>query len=197
MKLTIVLVHNKGDKGNTAQIEALKTMLDRSTEYLDGQDEETGEIIPNAYTREVFKLKDLPVDHELFIKQIIPYGVTPPENRDEINNGGMVYYGEGDEDKIGDHPRFFNWAMSRGMNDGADVVLYLEDVLELDMTRLSTKLSALRSTKNKTEFVEDTYGKMATQKLYSKVSRLDETKQLSEAITEMKADVEEKGMLNG
>ena len=108
VKLAIVLTHNKTDAENISQIDTLKALL---TEVVDGPflNEETGE----TWTTIHHEIIGLGIPHEVKVYQIIPFGVTLPPNRYEFNSGGMVYYGAGDEDKTGDHPRFFNWGLKR------------------------------------------------------------------------------------
>lgn len=169
--LAITLVHNKTDAENEAQITALKALL---TEVTDGPftNEETGE----TWTTTHHEIIGLTIPHTVKVYQVIPFGVIPPANRGEINSGGMVYYGLGDEDKIGNHPRFFNWGLKRGTDYGADISLYLEDVSKFDITKLSTKFEKLIDKNDPMEFDEDVCGKLATVNLLKEKGQLDETK---------------------
>lgn len=192
MKIAITLVHNKTDSQNSAQIEVLKSFL-KTVEDVPFLDEETGE----TWTTFHQELTDLSTPHEVRIYQVIPFGVTPPANRNDINSGGIVYYGKGDEDKIGNHPRFFNWELKRGTDNGADLSIYLEDVSKFDVAKLEEKLVKLADKDDGTEFAEDVYGKIGTKKLLREVGQLKEDRQLGEAITEYKTRVVGKGLKNG
>ena len=122
MNLAIILVHNKSTSENIAQIDTIKSLL---TEITDGPfiNEETGE----TWTTIHHEIIGLGFPHQVKVYQVIPFGVTPPSNIYDINSGGLVQYGKGDEDKVGKHPRFFNWGLKRGTDYGADIVIYLDN----------------------------------------------------------------------
>lgn len=187
VNIAIVLTHNKGDTGNAAQISTLKSLL---TEVVDGPftNPETGE----TWTTIHHELIGLPFPHSVKVYQVIPFGVTPPPNRNEVNSGGMVYYRAGDEDKIGDHPRFFNWGLKRGTDNGAEVVVHLEDVSKLVTEDLAVQLNTIIDPDTKEEYLEDTSVKIASLKLLKEVGQLDETKTKIESIAEMKGKLEVK-----
>lgn len=192
MKISITLVHNKTDSENTAQIEALKPLL-KTIEDGPFTNPDTGETWTTFHQEFI----GLNTPHEVRVYQVVPFGVTPPVNRGEIQSGGIVYYGEGDEDKTGNHPRFFNWGLKRGTDNGADVSIYLEDVSKFDLKKLEKKLTKLMDRNDTTEYAEDTYGKMGTVKLLKEVGQLKEDRNLSQAVAEFKQRVTQKGLKVG
>lgn len=189
MKISITLVHNKTDAQNEAQITALASYLE---EIVDGPftDPETGE----SWTTTHHEIKGLNIPHEVKVYQIIPYGVTPPPSRYLINSGGIVQYGLGDEDKTGSHPRFFNWALKRGTDNGADISIYIEDITKISPVKAR---QALQKFTNDTEFVEADFGKLASLRLLKQVGQLKEDKILNDAFIDLKSRVVEKGLKNG
>lgn len=177
MNISITLVHNKTDAENQAQIESLKSLLN-TIEDIHDEFDENGEVVGqfSTFHQEFIGLN---IPHVVKIYQVIPFGVTPPENRGDINSGGIVYYGKGDEDKVGDHPRFFNWGAKRGIDQGADVSLYIDDVSKLNVTDLRATLNS------KPEFKEETFGKVISKEEFGK-GQLDEKKSLKDIISEKK-----------
>ena len=192
MKLSITLVHNKNDKQNEAQITALKELL---LEVVDGPflNEETGE----EWTTIHHELKGLPFPHEVKIYQVIPYGVTPPQNRYEINSGGIVQYGEGDNDKTGDHSRFFNWGFKRGSDNGAEISIHIEDIKKFNVDDLAIQINSLIDPEDKHEYAENQGAKIVTLKLIKKLGQLDESKTRTQAFNDLKAKSAERGLKNG
>lgn len=195
MKLAIVLIHNKGNLGNTLQIEVLKPLIEKQTVLHSGQVDFKGNTIPDFETY-YYTIKGLTIPHEAKFYQIVPFGVNPPTNLYDIDSY-KVFYGKGDEDKVGDHPRFFNWGLKRGTDYEADIVLQLDDVASLDILNLPAKLNALIEPTNPTEFTEASYGRMATKKLLKEVGQLDEAKNFDAAIIDLKERVIKKGFVNG
>lgn len=186
MKIAITLIHNKTDVENSAQIEALKSLL---VEVTDGPftNPDTGE----TWTTIHHEIKNLNIPHEVKVYQVVPFGVTPPANRGDINSGGIVYYGKGDEDKTGNHPRFFNWAHKRGTDNGAEVSIYLEDVSQLTAAKVRNALT------RSNDYEDREWGKLATLKLLKQVGQLKEDRAFINAITELKQRVAEKGLKHG
>lgn len=216
MNIAICLVHNKSNKANKAQLDALIPLIEKHTEshdeevqdrtvteveekYLDEFGAEqtrmvTQEVLGEPYTATFetyyYTLKGLP-DYEVKFFQIIPFGVTPPPNIDAIDSH-KVWYGEGDSDKQGDHPRFFNWALKRGTDLGAEVVLYMEDIKKLSIDDLATELNTLVDPNVKTEFIENQSAKLSTVKLLHDEGQLREDKSLSEELVDYKEKISEK-----
>lgn len=194
MTIAVVLVHNKTDAENIAQIDALKALIEVNEEMFDEYDSE-GNVI-GQFTKTYYTLQGLSLDHRAIFLQIIPYGVTEPPNLYDIDSA-KVFYRLGDEDKTGKHPRFFNWGLKRGTDYGADICIYLDDYKKFDVSKLLPKIEKLSDKIDTTEFVDDTSCKVATLKMLKDVGQLKEDQTLSNAITDLKARVVEKGYKNG
>jgi len=192
MKLALILTHNKSNQENTNQINSVKSIL---KEVTDGPffNEETGE----TWTTIHHEIIGLNIPHEVKVYQIVPFGVTPPENIYEINSGGIVYYLKGDEDKTGDHPRFFNWGLKRGTDYGAEIVIHLEDYKKLKVEDLPFYLNSLIDPNDTTEFAEDQSSKFSTLRLLKEIGLIDENKTKEDGIIELKQKVKDKGWKNG
>lgn len=213
-QIAITLIHNKAN--NKAQIESLLPLIEKHTEiheeevrdrtvteeeekYLDEFGVEqvrmvTKEVLSEPYTATFetyyYTLKGLP-EYNVKFYQIVPYGVEKPSNIHLIDSHN-VFYGEGDEDKIGDHPRFFNWAIKRGTDMGAEVVLYMDDVKKLSIDDLAVELNTLLDPDIKTEFIENESAKISTVKLLRDEGHLREDKSLSEELVDYKEKISEK-----
>jgi hypothetical protein len=185
MNIAITLVHNKSDQENFDQVEALKSMLEL-VEDPPFTDEEG-----NSYTTHHQQIKGLDIPHTVRIYQVVPFDKERPSNWGDINTGGIVDYLKGDEDKVGDHPRFFNWGLKRGTDNGAELSIYLEDVSKFNIKRLKAKLT------NDTDFDEDESCKIASVRLLREIGQLDERKARSEAISELKGRISVRGVRNG
>lgn len=194
MNLAIILTHNKSDQENIDQITNLRSLLTDVPVEFNEYDEE-GNVI-GQFTKVHHEI-GLPFPHEVKVYQVIPFGVTPPPNRYEVNSGGLVYYGAGDEDKTGDHPRFFNWGLKRGTDGGGEVVVHIEDIKKFSVDDLAIQLNSVIDPDDKHEFVEDEAVKIASLKLLKEKGQLDETKTKEEAITELKQRVDGKGFRSG
>jgi hypothetical protein len=138
IKLAIVIVHNKGDVGNIAQIETLKPLITQITD-VNTQYDVNGKAI-GTYNIYHYEVAGLSIPHELKLYQVVPYGVKEPSNFYDIDSHNVLYR-KGDEDKTGDHPQFFNWGVKRGTDYGADYVIYLPDVSQFTKIKLQTLLS--------------------------------------------------------
>lgn len=193
MNIALVIVHNQGDQGNFDQIEALKNLITRVTDHHEELNEEGALMEYDTYH---YEINNLGVEQTLRCYQIFPYGVTPPSNKDDIDSH-KVYYGAGDEDKTGDHPRFFNWGLKRATDYGADLVIHLEDHRKLDFKKLLSKLQKVADKNDTTEFVEDQSCKISSLKLLKQVGQLDERGSKNQSIADLKQRVLDKGMKNG
>ena len=200
MQIAVVIVHNKTDAENQAQIDLVKSLIDEVREPLftfddSGNqipllDEETGTQLTSLTG---YKVKGLSIDHLIRFYQIIPFGVTPPPNLYELDSH-KVFYGAGDEDKTGNHPRFFNWGLKRGTDYGADICIYLDNLPQFTATKAR---QALQKFTNDTEFVEATFGKLASLRLLKEVGLLKEDRNLTEAISDLKTRTTGKGLKVG
>lgn len=199
MNLAIVLVHNKSDQENEAQIEEL---LNRLTEVRLPLFEEDKPVLNDEGIQKTYfshyLLDGLNIEHVVSVYQIVPfqpdntsepYEAVRPLNFNRLNSHNVLY-GRGDEDKLGDHPRFFNWGLKRSTDYGADVVLNVEDVSKLNIKELNSQLLQLTDRQDKTEFIEAESGILATAKVLKEVGQLDESITKEEAIIALKNDIE-------
>lgn len=205
--LALIITHNKSDLENSEQIEILKPLIEKQT-VLNDQYDENGNVVGQFETY-YYTLKGLNLPHKLRVFQILPYqpnnsrlaqgkpyeGVWPT-NANDIDSH-RVAYGINDQDKMGDHPRFFNWGLKRGTDYGADIVIHLEDHKKFKVGDLPFYLNSLIDPEDKTEYAEDQSCKYATLKLLKEVGQLDEKKTKKNAVDELKQRVTEKGLKNG
>lgn len=196
LNLAIVLTHNKGDAENFNQIEFFKSITEIKVESHPESTDPYGNIFPafNTYHQII---KGLLIPHEIKIYQIIPFGVTPPQNRGDINSGGMVYYQKGDEDKVGDHSRFFNWGIKRSTDNGAEITIHVDDYKSFTVDDIPFILNTLADPLDKTDFVEQPSAKFTTVRILKTVGQVTENKPLSEAIGDYKTKIVSKGFING
>lgn len=197
MKLAIILVHNKGNQGNIDQIEALKQYVESYQESVTTDDgpafiqkcrfkdtqEEVDIIHVVPFQPENLKLNF--TNPEDGLSHAVYYEAKTPANFHDLYSY-CVKYGIGDEDKVGTHPRFFNWGLKRGTDRGADTVLYLADSTKFTPQKLAKKLAKL------SDFDEDDYGTFGTLKLQrDNIGKevLKESKPFPEAVAELKQKV--------
>lgn len=187
MQIAVTIIHNKSDVENFNQIELVKQFIEEVREsYIDENGEQHNILLG-------YKVKGLTLDHIVRFFQIVPFGVTPPSNLYDIDSH-KVFYGKGDEDKIGSHPRFFNWGLKRGTDYGADISIYLDNILQFN-TRGAVQ--ALQKLTGDTELVETTFGKIASKRLLQMVGQLKEDTNLDQALIYLKQKVIQKGLKNG
>lgn len=192
-RIAIILVHNKSDVDNFNQIEIIKSLIEKKSIVHDIYDPITKQPTGSTFTTFYYTIKTLPITHEVLFYQIIPFGVIPPTNRDTIDSW-KVYYAKGDEDKVGNHPRFFNWGLKRGTDYGADVVVYLDDIFMFNVINLKDSLDKLI---NNTELIETSFGKISSFKLLQEVGQLKENITITEAFTDLKQRLTQKGLNYG
>ena len=134
--IAITLIHNRPE--NSSQIAALKAMLTEIREpVLDARGRPFTNPDGSPQTTHVrYELRGETVR----VYQIIPfqpenksdpYEAVRPEGFDDLVSYNVMY-GKGDEDKIGDHPRFYNWALKRAGDHGSRVVVMLDDYTKID-----------------------------------------------------------------
>lgn len=192
-QVAIVLVHNKTPEENEAQIQALLAMVQRQSQDHDEFDEK-GEVT-GSYQTFYYTLSDFP-DIELRFYHVVPYGVERPPSMDLLD-GHKVIYGAGDEDKTGDHPRFFNWGTKRATDFGAEAVIHLEDYTRFNPKLVITSLEKVLDKNDSTEIVDDQSMKLVSVKFLREQGQLDETKTKTEAFEEYKGKVEQKEVKHG
>lgn len=195
MIISIVLTHNKGARGNEEQIRKMISMVDDHDilGMVDDVDDEGNKITEERRVGHYYTLKDLP-DHHVKFLHIVPFGVERPSNMDELD-GHKVLYGKGDEDKTGDHPRFYNWGLKRGTDLGGDVVLHIDNVSRFKPAQFSEKLGRLASKDELLNFLEEPFGKASTRDLIVRIGQLKEEEQ--KPIDEFKRRIREQGLIHG
>lgn len=186
LALAIVLVHNKSDQENIDQIDAARSLVNEIAEIQFQED--TGEQVPKYR----YVLKGAGEEVEVKFFQVVPFGVTPPTNLYSIRSP-KVFYGKGDEDKTGSHPRFFNWGVKRATSSGADITLYLEDAKTITPGRIRAEIA---KTTNGGDFVDAVFGKIASKRL-SRVGELREDMVLPDAVSEYKERLTGRGIRHG
>lgn len=205
MKLAITLVHSKTPEENEAQAQALLSLVERIEQTHPELDPLSGEPIldelgqPLTYVTFYYRLKDLDLEHAIHVYQVVPFGVARPPSSNLVQAipGRLVEYGQGDEDKTGEHPRFFNWGIKRGTDDGADVSLYLTTPAGLNLQRLKGHLTAIERRPDNVDFIEDSFGKIGTLRLLKRIGQLKEDRSFSEAITDYKSRISGGGLRTG
>lgn len=186
MNIAIVLVHNKTPKKNEEQIDTLLSHLSEVRLPLFEEDKPVLDDEGNQKTYfSHYILNNLDIDHVVNVYQIVPF---QPENKSEPyeaerpSNFNKLYshnvlYGRGDEDKVGDHPRFFNWGLKRATDFGADIVISIDDISKFVPERIKTVSK---------DYVEDTGVKFATSRLLEEKGQIDEAKPIAQAFEDYK-----------
>lgn len=187
LNLAVVIVHNGTNAQNEALINAILSKVEViNVPYTDPDTQETVDVLH-------YEVTALNREHWVKFYQVIPFGVTPPSNLDSLNSH-KVFYGTGDENKTGTHPRFFNWSFRRATDYGADVVVYIDNASQLTAARLRNALDKLV---NDVEFTEEQFGKVGTVRLFRLIGQLKEDRNFVQAITDYKARILQGGLNYG
>jgi hypothetical protein len=140
--ISLGLIHNKSGNGNRRQIEDLLA-VGITRHHADANriefnpSTQAGDIVYDWYT-----FDGLAVEHEVSFFQVIPFGVNEPNNLYTLNSR-KVFYGNGDNDKVGTHPRFHNWGLKRAFDHGANVAGIITDVGQFTIAGLQFQLNRL------------------------------------------------------
>lgn len=185
MNIAIILVHNKGDEGNQQQIIDTLALLDVVNET-----QEIEEINGTKKTISISHYRLKGTSHRAKIYQIIPFGVMAPSNKNSIDSHN-VYYGKGDEDKTGNHPRFLNWGLKRGVDYGGKVVINLKDPKKFNSARIKGHISKLNRSSDKTEFIDDEVGQLMSSRVIREVGQFNEKH--PSPIDELKSRIDKRG----
>ena len=181
MDLAFTLVHNLDDLSNAAQITTMLTKVTLIEELVDL------ELVPTVF----YALTGTP--HRVRFYHIIPFGVTTPSNLDDLN-GHKVWYRAGDEDKIGTHPRFYNWGLKRGTDYGAEASVHITNATTFTAADLELHLATLRDTM---VFREPSWGKVTALRLLREVGQLREDVTLDNALVDLRARIDAAGLGRG
>lgn len=194
MNIAIIITHNKSDQDNFDQIEAIKSVVETVTETKTNYDFNGNPV--GTYEVSHYEIKNLGVAHEVKFYQILPFGANKPSNFLSLDSHNVLY-GKGDEDKKGDHPRFFNWGLKRATDYGADIVIHLEDHTKFSVGTLASALATLTNVNNKLDYLETPASKLTTLDLLKIVGQLDEMKTKPQALQHLKQRIIQKGIKYG
>ena len=182
-QLAFGLVHNQGVGANRRQIDDVLPLV--VTHY------EPPGSTADDYERTWYSIDGLLAAHEVRFYQAVPFGVPNPNNLDQLDSY-KVFYGEGDEDKIGNHARFFNWLLKRGTDNGADTVIYVRNSAAFSVASLEAQLALLVGN---VVFAEPPWGKIGTLRLLREVGQLVENVDLDLAVDDLKLRITTAGLL--
>jgi hypothetical protein len=107
-----------------------------------------------------------------------------------------VLYGAGDNDKTGQHPRFFNWALKRATDYGAGVVCGIHDHLLFTVADLNTQLARMEADRDLV-FLEPLWGRMGRLRLLREIGQLQEDLAFELALGEYRSRITARGMRHG
>ena len=172
--IAVGLVHNKSDANNQKQIQDILPLVEKHTDL-------EGNLL-------FYSLSGMAMEHQAIFFQVIPFGVTPPVNLYALDSY-KVFYGKGDEDKTGEHARFFNWLFKRGTDYGAEVVAYVRSPEMLGTKDFEKQLSRINS---KRVLIDASWGHLAHVHLLRTLrshgeETLDETKRHDAAMIHLKS----------
>jgi hypothetical protein len=189
VRLAIILIFNKGDAINQAQIETLKQGITKVTDPHDELDENGNVVgIVNTYH---YEITNLGVEHELRFYFVLPQGVSKPSNWNDID-AWRVEFGP---DQPSHTRRFFNWAIKRSVDHGADAVIYIDDHTQLTLARLKNALQTLAGDR---VWVDTLFGKLVEKKVLLRIGQLvEDGMTLAQAITELKQRIQNGGLTSG
>jgi len=131
--------------------------------------------------------------HRVRFYQVVPFGVETPANLDALNSH-KVWYRARDEDKVSDHPRFYNWGLMRGTDYGAEAVVHITDPVTYTTVDLELHLATMRDTM---VFREPSWGKVTALRLLSEVGQLDERLTFDNAVIDLRARIDRAGLGRG
>ena len=172
LNIALGIVHNKANAAaNRAQITNLVPLV--VPHYLP---EGSGTLEDN--TGIYYTLSGVSTEHVVSLYQVVPFGVTRPNNMNSIDSHNVIY-GNNDTNKTAYHSRFFNWLFKRGTDYGADVVLYVRFPNLFAAADLDLALARLTTTR---VFLERVWGKAASVRLL-RVLRSFGEETLSEALS--------------
>lgn len=201
MNIAIVVVHNKTQKENYNQIEFLKQYLVKIIDHHTVTNEDGSIFEYDTYHYEINDLQGVNVK----IYQVLPFqpdnisdpyeGVWPT-NANDIDSH-KVAYGKDNQEMTGDHPRFFNWGLKRGTDYGADIVVYLDDYKKLNTLELQTSLELISNKNNNIGFIEKQSNLISSAKLIKEKIQIEENKNKTQGISELKQRLMEKGINYG
>ncbi len=190
MILALVLVHNRSAAANRNQVTALAALTVRNLNtLLDDNGVPILDAEGNPMGSYYYTISGLSIPHTVKFYQAIPFGISPPNTLYNLDSH-KVFYGQGDNDKIGFHPRFFNWGLKRATDFGADIVAFVDDHAQFTVSGLEFQINRLV---DRRIFVEALWGKACNLILLREVGQLREDLTLSDALTDLRLRVIARG----
>lgn len=181
IKLALGLIHNKATAlANRQQIQNLLPLVVSNTD---------------ANGRPFYTLSGVLTEHEVMFYQAIPFGVAHPNNLYSLDSH-KVFYGAGDENKTGEHPRFFNWLFKRATDYGAEVVCFVRFPTLFASADIDVALARITTTRL---LLVRTWGFMVSVRLLRALramgeETLDEGQAFDNAIDNLKTRMQARGM---
>jgi hypothetical protein len=105
-----------------------------------------------------------------------------------------VIYGQGDNDKTGSHPRFINWMMKRGFDNGADIIVYVSDTGTFSGANLQAEIDTLSPLM---VLREPVWGKVITKTLFNVVGQLLEDRPINSSLSNYRQRLAAAGLQRG
>lgn len=140
MRIVFVLVHNKGNQGNIDQINTLSSLLTKVS-YTEEIRDDNGNVIESIQVS-YYEFNDSTTTHHAYVCQVVPYGVTLPTNLYDLESR-VVFYGNNDQDKTGEHPRFLNWGLKKGAEHRTNAIIYIKNANQLTASSLDNELDLI------------------------------------------------------
>ena len=188
LHLALSLIHNKNAATNRNQISTLVAVT--TTVFVPLLDDngqpvlnELGEPIGETH----YTITGLAIEHVVRFYQIMPFGVSRPNNFNSLNSHN-VYYGE--SDKIGTHPRFYNWSIKRPLDQGADIVAIVTDHTQFSVAGLQLQINRLV---NRRLLVIPLWGVAINTILFREVGQFREDLSFLESLADLRARIAARG----
>ena len=187
VNLALGLIHNKNNIGNRQQITNLLSFVIPHFEQTGTSPE--GE----PYGSWWYSLSGLTIEHQVKFFQVIPFGVNPPNNLNDLDSY-KVFYRAGDENKTGTHQRFRNWAIKRAGDYGADIVALITEPAQFTIVGLEFQIGRLV---DRRLLVVPLWGLAVSSRLFSLVGEFRENLSESAALDDLRARIVAAGWEHG
>jgi len=194
MNLAIGLIHNKNPATNRNQIGALAALVVRHVLNVAGQEFDPSAQDEVEISRVYYTIAGLSIPHEAIFFQAIPTGITPPNNLYSLDSHKVFYSPTDNADKTGSHPRFWNWAMKRGFDHGADICAIVTDHALFTVAGLEFQVNRLV---DRRVLVVPLWGLAASMRLLREVGQLREDLGFSGALDDLRARIIARGLEHG
>lgn len=196
-RLGLGLIHNRGNLGNRSQIQSLLALVVQH--FVQFTDPDTGALLVNSDSGEPrgyewYSLAGVTTEHEVRFYQVVPFGVNPPNNLYDLDSH-KVFYAARDEDKVAEHPRFFNWLLKRGTDFGADAAIYVRFPLLFSSIDLDLRLQRIIQNPDRV-LLEPTWGKVGTVRLLREVGQVREDLDFDSGLTDLRARIAARGLVS-